>query len=379
MRHFRGKARSSGRLEDASSPVMRKSKGPGNIKAETAYDPFPKSGLVKQYEPFIRKHVGEFCKRYPGLQRDGVLLEAIRIACNTEKRFKPEFGHDFSTPLRHALKGLNRYAKKETEPDYARWLPEEKRSNREFDEAEKREAAPIPTPEFLSGANGTRLTFDHQWIDGDGKRHRLSIGLQLNSADLAHAGPVNERTSPDLKALVADNPEPSPVLQGRMRAVIDHQVRRQREADQEAENRQNGDYGAVLLEAEDQKADVKFHKGRRPPRFRPERKAIVSLDDAYTHDDEWVSKLSETIAEGSRDESRDERVLIAAGNAERPFLSKHQAAALDWMFGRMNETDTRSLVQFADDQGISKGYASKLQDQVIRKLQRRVTAKAGGT
>jgi len=46
------------------------------------------------------------------------------------------------------------------------------------------------------------------------------------------------------------------------------------------------------------------------------------------------------------------------------------------MFGRMNETDTRSLVQFADDQGISKGYASKLQDQVIRKLQRRVTAKA---
>ena len=95
----------------------RKSKDrPGNIKAETAYDPFPKSGLVKQYEPFIRKHVGEFCKRYPGLQRDGVLLEAIRIACNTEKRFKPELGHDFSTPLRHALKGLNRYAKKETEP-----------------------------------------------------------------------------------------------------------------------------------------------------------------------------------------------------------------------------------------------------------------------
>jgi DNA-directed RNA polymerase specialized sigma subunit len=357
------------------SRSKRKPKGSGNIKAETAYDPFPKSGLVKQYEPFIRKHVGEFCKRYPEPQRDGVLLEAIRIASNTEKRFKPELGHDFSTPLRHALKGLRRYAKRETEPDYARWLPEEKRSNREFDEAEKREAAPIPTPEFLSGANGTRLTFDHQWIDGDGKRHRLSIGLQLNSADLGHAGPVNERTSPDLKALVADNPEPSPVLQGRMRAVIDHQVRRQREADQEAENRQNGDYGAVLLEAEDQKADVKFHKGRRPPRFRPERKAIVSLDEAYTHDDEWVSKLSETIAAGSRDEPLDARLIIDAGNAERPFLSKHQAAALDWMFGRMNETDTRSLVQFADDQGISKGYASKLQDQVIRKLQRRVTAK----
>ena len=113
----------------------RKSKGSGNIKAETTYDPFPKSGLVRQYEPFIRKRVGEFCKRYPGLQRDGVLFEAIRIAQKAEKKFKPELGNDFSTFLEPYLKGLNRYAKKETEPDYARWLPEEKRSNREFDEA----------------------------------------------------------------------------------------------------------------------------------------------------------------------------------------------------------------------------------------------------
>jgi hypothetical protein len=58
---------------------MRKLKrGRGNIKPELAYDPFPKAGLVKQYEPFIRKHVGEFCRRYPGLLRDDVLSEAIR-------------------------------------------------------------------------------------------------------------------------------------------------------------------------------------------------------------------------------------------------------------------------------------------------------------
>jgi hypothetical protein len=43
----------------------RKSNGPGNIKAEMAYDPFPKSGLVKQYEPLIRKRASEFCERYP--------------------------------------------------------------------------------------------------------------------------------------------------------------------------------------------------------------------------------------------------------------------------------------------------------------------------
>jgi hypothetical protein len=89
-------------------------------------------------------------------------------------------------------KGLHRYAKKETAPDC--WLPEERRANKEFDEDEKEEAAAIPTPEFLSGANGTRLTFDHQWIDRTGKRHRLGIGVQLSGADFSHSGPVNERT-----------------------------------------------------------------------------------------------------------------------------------------------------------------------------------------
>jgi hypothetical protein len=105
----------------------RKSRGPGNIKADPGYDPFPKSGLVKQYEPFIRKYVGGFCERYPGLQRDGVLFEAVAIATKVEQAFKPELGHDFSTPLRHALKGLHRYAKKETAPDC--WLPDERRAN----------------------------------------------------------------------------------------------------------------------------------------------------------------------------------------------------------------------------------------------------------
>ena len=292
-----------------------------------------------------------------------MLFEAVKIAMEAEKRFKPELGYDFSTFLRNYLKGLERYVDKESSFNYVPWSPEEKRSNELFDEAEKREAAPIPTPEFLSGANGTRLTFDDQWIDADGKRHRVGIGLQLNSADLAHVGPVNERTSPDLKALVADNPGSTPVLQGRMRAVIDHQVRRQREADQEAENRQNGDYGSVFLEAEDQKADVKFYKGRRPPRFRQERKPMVRLDDAYSHDDEWVGKLSDTIiAGGAMPETFDEQLVIDAANAEQPFLSGRELAALDWSLGLLSGTDHRSLVQFADDQGMTKGGASKLRN-----------------
>ena len=33
---------------------MAKKRGGGNIQDDPAYDPFPKSGLVKQYEQFIR-------------------------------------------------------------------------------------------------------------------------------------------------------------------------------------------------------------------------------------------------------------------------------------------------------------------------------------
>jgi hypothetical protein len=40
--------------------------GGGNIKDDHAYDVFPKSGLVKQYEPFIRKTVSKFCSDAPG-------------------------------------------------------------------------------------------------------------------------------------------------------------------------------------------------------------------------------------------------------------------------------------------------------------------------
>ena len=64
-------------------PKRRKHRG--NIVAESRYDPFPKSGLVKQYEPFIRKQVGQFCKQYPRLNRPEVLCRAVELALAAEK------------------------------------------------------------------------------------------------------------------------------------------------------------------------------------------------------------------------------------------------------------------------------------------------------
>ena len=91
----------------------KKSGSPGNAKAERVYDPFPRSGLVKQYERFIRKHVREFCAGYPGLQYELALGWAIERAIAAEARFKPELGNDFSTFLRPYLRRLHRLAQRE--------------------------------------------------------------------------------------------------------------------------------------------------------------------------------------------------------------------------------------------------------------------------
>src|SRR5262245_21754763 len=80
----------------------------GNIEAIEAYDPFPRSGLVKKYEPFIRKWVTAFCKRYPGVRRQDALIEAVKIAVELEPNFDTTRAKDFSTALRHHLKGIKR-------------------------------------------------------------------------------------------------------------------------------------------------------------------------------------------------------------------------------------------------------------------------------
>jgi hypothetical protein len=59
------------------------------------YDHFPKSGLVKQYEPFIKKWCGNFAGQYPHLEMADILSDAVAIAFEAEKKFKPELGYSF--------------------------------------------------------------------------------------------------------------------------------------------------------------------------------------------------------------------------------------------------------------------------------------------
>jgi DNA-directed RNA polymerase specialized sigma subunit len=70
-----------------SKLTRRYQAGVGNIKNDKAYDPFPKSGLVKKYAPFIRSEVRDYCKQYPSVRYEEMLAEAIKIAVEYSRSF----------------------------------------------------------------------------------------------------------------------------------------------------------------------------------------------------------------------------------------------------------------------------------------------------
>jgi hypothetical protein len=66
----------------------RRNRRPGNIKNDPLYDPFPKAGLVRQYELYIRKVVRQFAKAYPHILLQDLLFRAVELASAAEKTFK---------------------------------------------------------------------------------------------------------------------------------------------------------------------------------------------------------------------------------------------------------------------------------------------------
>ena len=137
---------------------------PGNIKNDPAYNPFPKSGLVKQYERYIRGVVAEFCRRYPTVRRDDFLYRAIELANAAEKTFKPELGK-FSTHLggfarNGRLKELHRlHDQQEKEQGVEIYRTAEDLAHEAAEEA----GEPTDAVNFAGGGNGVRLLFDRQW------------------------------------------------------------------------------------------------------------------------------------------------------------------------------------------------------------------------
>src|SRR5262249_23416698 len=97
-------------------------------------------------------------------------------------------------------------------------------------------------------------------------RHRLAAGVQLGGSDNAPA--TEQRISENLPEFLRQQPV-GEVLKGWTKAFIDHLIRRQREADDEAQKRSAGDHSPTFLEAEQNPIDLRFPGARRPPKYLP--------------------------------------------------------------------------------------------------------------
>ena len=329
----------------------------GNIKDnEPEYDPFPKTGLVKEYEPFIRKWVTTFCKAYPAVRRGDTLIEAVKIAIEVESKFKPELGHNFSTFLRWHLKGLKRILV-DKERAYSKRLIHVPEGEVSEEIIKQRDAGDMADAEIDrrrldrvevgvgSGGNGARVRLD---LTGP------VIGFQLFDRAWDHALGIADRVSRDLRTLADLISRRSSASD----ANVAHNERRQREADQEAENQRRGDYSPVFLEARDTlKPDIQFRppkKAATPRRHKPSEKPDLE-------------RLDPILREHHEDR---EALMAGAVEALRPSLDDRDRAILNWML----KPQDRTLTALASGIDITKGYASKLKGRILNQLAKRMTA-----
>jgi RNA polymerase sigma factor (sigma-70 family) len=343
-----------------------------NIKDE-GYDPFPKSGLVRKYAPFIRKEVRDYCKQYPYMRFEDMLAEAIRLAVKCEARFKPELSNDFTTPLRWDLRGLHRFAQR----DHRSWQMPVSKDQRDANDLEKKRngiGGEDPRPaNFSGGGNGARITIDFQWMDGPEMRHRIVLGTQLPGRDWDYANGVVDRATPDIKT-VLEGRKPSPITAGYVRGVMHHNERRQRESDQEAENQLSGDFSPAVLRPSQMKIDIGFYEGRKPPKLEPDHAPVAGLDESRTDDDGGKATLHEIVAdeapainaEAREDEARleaDHVRFLAIVEAERPSLSPKEAFVLDnWLLGDL------TIAEVAARLSMTPGGVSKMAARLEKRL-----------
>jgi hypothetical protein len=329
------------------------------------YDPFPKTGLIKQYESLIRGEVVRFCKKYPRVGMTGALIEAVWLAFQAEQTFKPELG-TFGTHLRHALRGLYRGLIEREQKHEG--TPTETRAQRRQREAGEKNTPPRQLN--LSGAgNGARLTWDLQHGAFDpNSRPRLFFGTRLHSGGESHARGVLERVNPDVRTLLDIHRQSDSKFVGRMRAVLAHQERRQREAEAEAENN-----APVFLEPLSLRVDVVPYRGGKRPKFLPTYLPMARLDDSYTHEDGWVGTLHDIIASGAPVSSaeQEDRDIQAAVEAERPFLSDSERHMLDFAIDPGDRTQSGAGAEI----GLSKGGASKALSRALTRLASRVNGR----
>jgi hypothetical protein len=327
-----------------------------NVKPARAYDPFPREGLVKAFEPFIRKEVEEYCKQYRHVPGTDMLIEAVRLATLAEARFKPALGNSFSTFVHYRLKELHRFAENHSGGQSVPYETAAARALREAAEA----GGPIEPMQL--GGGSTPMLFDWQWMRSLLKRQRIVFGFRGHGGMNVHR--LADRLQ-ELRGIPWGRPPDAAVFA----AAADHLFRRQREEDDETEKRKLGDHSPTFLEAEPV-TSLQFPTPRQPPLLMPERVAHVSLDTGGAGLDEDGNRISlhEMLAAPSPALAPEIDPLKQI-NTGRAFMSRVENIAADVAVEAIRGKPY-SLSSLADRLGMTKSGASKVWDRIIDKVRK---------
>jgi hypothetical protein len=151
-----------------------KPKQRGNIAPTDGPDPFPRIGLTKQYEPFIRDYAGKIYRNWPGSRYEQILNDLVRLSVEAEPHHKPQKGK-FGTLLFWRFKRITRLLRNARQQIK---IPGPSKEEREREKAEE-VGEPIQ-PIVYRGGNGTRITIDRQWTANGSYNCRQRMSLARN-------------------------------------------------------------------------------------------------------------------------------------------------------------------------------------------------------
>ena len=325
----------------------------GNIKPEHRFDPFPKDGLTKQFEPFIRKEVEKYCQSYQHVPRPDMLGEAVRLSVAAEAKFKPALGISFATFVAYRLRELQRFAERYDGSQRFRVYEDPKVKAARLAE----ERGEDPRPVTFKGGNGPRLRFDWQSVN----RCRAVFGMQARAA-MDAIGLANRLQ--EIRELIPKRTDTRGA--GYFRALADHFYRRQLESDSEAEKRAAGDHSPTLLEAE-AVTDVQLVGAKKPPRFDPEYAPVLRMEDAVGLDDDGNALTwQEVIAAEQKPDISGPRRIKAIEEA-RSQMTESETIAADLVIKAVRGRPFQ-LATLASKLKMTKSGASKVLHRMLAKV-----------
>lgn len=123
-------------------------------------------------------------------------------------------------------------------------------------------------------------------------------------------------------------------------------------------------------------AAIEVTKDAGPRKLDPKTIPTARRTTGRTHYEEWKNGLRKVMDKSAPDLGRVpgdySQALRQAAEAERISLSPRERDALDWIVLDLTSPKARTLTELARNLGISRGYATKLAQRVIKRLRERL-------